>query len=338
LCAADPKAHDWTVEEVKTWALSLDSSFAPELAQRLEKLRVDGTILLYIDETDVAKDLGFKGAEAAKILAAIQTLRESYGGWREPQMPNRTFMQYRAMNRNLMDSILPALFCGAPRYALKLLDEFPPEAKPTHEESWLVWAVCPQYYILAYAADILGGIPWTLRISTFFSLLMQLHALYKTGRGMVLSAITGQIGSSILIFLSDVIRGVLNVIGAEIGTSLVIFFNRNLFHPLTPWFISDFWFYMFLYTSPFISLGLLFFKVTLDSFSLGFPGEQPSSEAAAESARDSPANSSTEAADTKRQRERSAERDQEQGTTASTPQPNLDSTNTEPDSKRIKTE
>jgi hypothetical protein len=146
------------------------------------------------------------------------------------------FHQYRALNRNAMDSMVPALFGVAPRFALTILNEFPEHGKPKEEDGWMTWLFWPQYYIFCQADNICGGLPMMLKISILFSLLRQFMemalaiGLYVAGEQSV----------------PRFFRGPLE----EMGSALSIILYRNIIYPIVPWFICDMVFYFQVYFGP----------------------------------------------------------------------------------------
>jgi hypothetical protein len=226
---------EWTVEDVQAWALA--QGLEEDVAGTLARWGVDGAVLLNVDENDVREDLKISGLKAKKLLAAVQKLRDQF---RSKTNPDGTvwmnFHQYRALNRNAMDSMVPALFGVAPRFALTILNEFPEHGKPKEEDGWITWLFWPQYYIFCQADNICGGLPIMLKISILFALLRQFLemalaiGLYVSGEQSV----------------PRFFRGPLE----EMGSALSIILYRNFIYPIVPWFICDMVFYFQVYFGP----------------------------------------------------------------------------------------
>jgi hypothetical protein len=226
---------EWTVEDVQAWAL--EQGLEEDVAGTLARWGVDGAVLLNVDENDVREDLKISGLKAKKLLAAVQKLRDQFRSKTHPDGTVRmSFHQYRALNRNAMDAMVPALFGVAPRFALTILNEFPEHGKPAEEDGWITWLFWPQYYIFCQADNICGGLPMMLKISILFSLLRQFMemalaiGLYVAGEQSV----------------PRFFRGPLE----EMGSALSIILYRNIIYPIVPWFICDMVFYFQVYFGP----------------------------------------------------------------------------------------
>jgi len=226
---------EWTVEDVQAWAL--EQGLEEDVAGTLARWGVDGAVLLNVDENDVREDLKISGLKAKKLLAAVQKLRDQFRSKTHPDGTVRmSFHQYRALNRNAMDAMVPALFGVAPRFALTILNEFPEHGKPAEEDGWITWLFWPQYYIFCQADNICGGLPMMLQISILFSLLRQFMemalaiGLYVAGEQSV----------------PRFFRGPLE----EMGSALSIILYRNIIYPIVPWFICDMVFYFQVYFGP----------------------------------------------------------------------------------------
>ena len=226
---------EWTVEDVQAWALA--QGLEEDVAGTLARWGVDGAVLLNVDENDVREDLKISGLKAKKLLAAVQKLRDQFRSKTHPDGTVRmSFHQYRALNRNAMDAMVPALFGVAPRFALTILNEFPEHGKPAEEDGWITWLFWPQYYIFCQADNICGGLPIMLKISILFALLRQFLemalaiGLYVAGEQSV----------------PRFFRGPLE----EMGSALSIILYRNIIYPIVPWFICDMVFYFQVYFGP----------------------------------------------------------------------------------------
>ena len=226
---------EWTVEDVQAWALA--QGLEEDVAGTLARWGVDGAVLLNVDENDVREDLKISGLKSKILLSAVQKLRDQF---RSKTNPDGTvwmnFHQYRALNRNAMDSMVPALFGVAPRFALTILNEFPQHGKPKEEDGWMTWLFWPQYYIFCQADNICGGLPIMLKISILFALLRQFLemalaiGLYVAGEQSV----------------PRFFRGPLE----EMGSALSIILYRTFIYPIVPWFICDMVFYFQVYFGP----------------------------------------------------------------------------------------
>ena len=226
---------EWTVEDVQAWAL--EQGLEEDVAGTLARWGVDGAVLLNVDENDVREDLKISGLKAKKLLAAVQKLRDQFRSKTHPDGTVRmSFHQYRALNRNAMDAMVPALFGVAPRFALTILNEFPEHGKPAEEDGWITWLFWPQYYIFCQADNICGGLPIMLKISILFALLRQFLemalaiGLYVAGEQSV----------------PRFFRGPLE----EMGSALSIILYRTFIYPIVPWFICDMVFYFQVYFGP----------------------------------------------------------------------------------------
>ena len=226
---------EWTVEDVQAWAL--EQGLEEDVAGTLARWGVDGAVLLNVDENDVREDLKISGLKAKKLLAAVQKLRDQFRSKTHPDGTVRmSFHQYRALNRNAMDAMVPALFGVAPRFALTILNEFPQHGKPKEEDGWMTWLFWPQYYIFCQADNICGGLPIMLKISILFALLRQFLemalaiGLYVAGEQSV----------------PRFFRGPLE----EMGSALSIILYRTFIYPIVPWFICDMVFYFQVYFGP----------------------------------------------------------------------------------------
>ena len=226
---------EWTVEDVQEWALA--QGLEEDVAGTLARWGVDGAVLLNVDENDVREDLKISGLKSKNLLSAVQKLRDQFRSKTHPDGTVRmSFHQYRALNRNAMDAMVPALFGVAPRFALTILNEFPEHGKPAEEDGWITWLFWPQYYIFCQADNICGGLPIMLKISILFALLRQFLemalaiGLYVAGEQSV----------------PRFFRGPLE----EMGSALSIILYRNIIYPIVPWFICDMVFYFQVYFGP----------------------------------------------------------------------------------------
>ena len=275
--AAVAPTSEWTVENVTTWVL--EQGIGYNVATTLAQGGVDGGVLLHIDESDIRDDFGISGPGAKKLLEGVQKLRSQcvsadtdsgtrkwwWGGRKQnPEgcngavgVPRMSFHQYRALNRNAMDAMVPALFGLAPRFALIILAvEFPAHGQPNlnlEEDGWmpLFWClVWPHCYIFAQADNICGGLPMMLRVGILCALLRQFLQLVLSigpvvsGKKSLLSLLTEHTGFY-----------------EEIGSALLIFQCRIVIYPYVPGFICTAFFHLVLNLGPLFMIFHSFFMI-----------------------------------------------------------------------------
>ena len=241
---------EWTVEDVQAWAVK--EKLGEDVAGALVRSGVEGAALLNINEKDVSEQFGISDPKLTKkMMSGVQKLRKQYKSKANPDgTPAMSIRGYRALNRNVMDALVPALFGVAPRYALKVLDEIPAHGKPKEEEGWFTWIFCPHLYIFSEADNIVGGLGILLKIGILCSFLRQpLDIAVGIIGALMTKKLENDYGAPNLI---RIFKGPCE----EIVSGFGIMVYRYILYPIMPWFMCDISFWCALYLGPFCMIGM----------------------------------------------------------------------------------
>jgi len=257
---------EWTVEDVQAWAVK--EKLGEDVAGAFVRSGVEGAALLNINEKDVSEQFGISDPKLTKkLLAGVQKLRKQYKSEANPDgTPAMSIRGYRALNRNVMDALVPALFGVAPRYALKVLDEIPAHGKPKEEEGWFTWIFCPHLYIFSEADNIVGGLGILLKIGILCSFLRQ---PLDIAVGIIGALMSRQLEKAYFPTPHNLIR-IFKGSCEEIVSGFGIMVYRYVLYPIMPWFMCDIFFWCAFYLGPLGMIGMfaLSAKAAFDTWKL----------------------------------------------------------------------
>jgi hypothetical protein len=254
------------VEDVQAWAVK--EKLGEDVAGAFVRSGVEGAALLNINEKDVSEQFGISDPKLTKkLLAGVQKLRKQYKSEANPDgTPAMSIRGYRALNRNVMDALVPALFGVAPRYALKVLDEIPAHGKPKEEEGWFTWIFCPHLYIFSEADNIVGGLGILLKIGILCSFLRQ---PLDIAVGIIGALMSRQLEKAYFPTPHNLIR-IFKGSCEEIVSGFGIMVYRYVLYPIMPWFMCDIFFWCAVYLGPLGMIGMfaLSAKAAFDTWKL----------------------------------------------------------------------
>jgi hypothetical protein len=272
---------EWTVEDVQAWAVK--EKLGEDVAGAFVRSGVEGAALLNINEKDVSEQFGISDPKLTKkLLSGVQKLRKQYKSEANPDgTPAMSIRGYRALNRNVMDALVPALFGVAPRCALKVLDEIPAHGKPKEEEGWFTWIFCPHLYIFSEADNIVGGLGILLKIGILCSFLRQ---PLDIAVGIIGALMSRQLEKAYfptphdcrdypewadLVPAPNLIR-IFKGTCEEIVSGFGIMVYRYVLYPIMPWFMCDIFFWCAVYLGPLGMIGMfaLSAKAAFDTWKL----------------------------------------------------------------------
>merc|ERR1712153_15032 len=226
----------WSVGEVGKWCD--DNSLSQQLKEGLDKHGVTGSVLLFLDESDLIEDLKITSQiERKKILLALKEIQTDTDGDGVHDGPLMSFWEYRRMNRALMTHI-SFLFCGAPRAAISMLTKLPKHGQPATEATDMEYWLFPEYWLYSHSDQIAGGLPGWMPMALLASVLVKwatLLAKLKDGTGAVVSFFAKCLFTEFTVCVSS---------------WCVITF----LWPIVPWFICDWCFYFVIYIGPPLNL------------------------------------------------------------------------------------
>ena len=108
-----PDVKTWSIGEVGKWCD--DNSLSQQFKDGLDKHGVTGSVLPFLDESDLIEDLQITSQiERNRILLALKKIQTDTDGDGVHDGHTMSFWEYRSMNRALMTHIT-CLFSGAPR-------------------------------------------------------------------------------------------------------------------------------------------------------------------------------------------------------------------------------
>jgi len=204
-----------------------------------------------MEDDDLEHEMGIKSSlERETILIAINTLKTM------GQKKNMTFWEYRSMNRKEVTRIMPML-TSAPRWAITLFDEIPEHGRPKKKlgegygsiQAGIEWLLIPEYYIFLHRNDIFGGLPGylpELLIATFLLKILKIVKLTLIDRESPIMHLIGLVYEELL---------------KEFVTGCFSYFWMLIVYPITPWEITDWFFYRSLDVLPIV--GLIFPLIAL---------------------------------------------------------------------------
>jgi hypothetical protein len=237
-----PDVKTWSVGEVIKWCEG--NSFSQHLKDGLDKHGVTGSVLLFLDESDLIEDLKITSQiERKKILLALKEIQtdgvhdgDLVHDW-HTDGHTLSFWEYRSMNRALITHI-SCLFSGAPRAAISKLTKLPKHGQPATEATDMEYWLFPEYWLYANSDQIAGGLPGWMPVA----LLVSLVAKWAT----LLVKLKDGAGATVGFFVTCLFTEVGVCVGSESAMTFL--------WPIIPWFICDFLFYLVVYVGPLLGV------------------------------------------------------------------------------------
>ena len=244
-------AHSWSfvehndistygADKVKWWveAHTSNSDVGVAIAHQLRSKNIVGSSLLQMDEDGFASagvNISHFASNFAHLELGTQALEHTVASMMEALHPRAdepfasfTFWQYRLMERQKFHKVI-ALLTSAPLCGVWTLQtEWPASAKPTVNMTWFD-IVVPEYYVWKNNDAILGGLPDGIQ---------SILALRNFGR--LCSLIIGVRKGEGLTTMSKLIM-------TDFGVALFTIFDNAVLFPITPWFLTDFGFWLGIY-------------------------------------------------------------------------------------------
>ena len=260
LATRPASVDDWTPTDVSSWVAGIVDSTA--FTEKLVENAVDGKLLLHLELSDLSSDIGMSALQAKKVMIAIEELTASISA--NPS----SLWEYRAANRKYVDNMF-AWMMGSPRGPLLYVHAFDYETvwRPAFREVggveegsssgggsigfWIGWLLAPDLVVIFCATNFLGIHPWLASWVIFAFVMRQLGMIVVAFLNVAkVASQTGQdVGVGQIVFSYFVIGFTLEAIVG--GT---ILFNSCVLWHITPWFLSDFFFYSMIIGAPFAVL------------------------------------------------------------------------------------
>ena len=235
----------WSSAEVGKWCD--DNSLSQQLKEGLDKHGVTGSVLLFLDESDLIEDLKITSQiERKKILLALKEIQtdgvhdgDLVHDWHTGMHDGHTlsFWEYRSMNRALMTHN-SCLFSGAPRAAISMLTELPKHGQPATEATNMEYWLFPEYWLYSHSDQIAGGLPGWMPVALLCSLVAKWFTL--------LVKLKDGAGATVGFFVTCLF--------IEVGVCVGSWIAMTLLWPIIPWFICDFFFYLAVYFGPLLGI------------------------------------------------------------------------------------